>query len=158
MIDRKHDLSTVRQAELLGISSGSVYCLPRPVSDADLALMRRIDELHLVHPFMGAHMLRDQLERQGLLASRRHVASSWAAWALRRWRRSQIPASVCRGTRSTRTFCSSWRSCVPVMFERWTRPPSRWRARVLIIAMSSPSQPMITLAHNGPHPFRSPLF
>lgn len=65
----------MRQAELLGISRGSVYCLPRPVSDADLAFMRRIDELHLVHPFMGAHMLRDQLERQGLRAGGRHIAT-----------------------------------------------------------------------------------
>ena len=61
MIDRDHDLSITRQAELLGMSRGSVYYLPRPVSDADLVLMRRIDELHLEHPFMGARMLRRQL-------------------------------------------------------------------------------------------------
>ena len=47
MIDRNHDLTITRQAELLDISRGSVYYLPRPVSQADLALMRRIDELHL---------------------------------------------------------------------------------------------------------------
>ena len=52
-----------------------MYYLPRPVSDADLAFMRRINELHLVHPFMGAHMLRDQLERQGLRAGGRHIAT-----------------------------------------------------------------------------------
>ncbi len=45
MIDREHKLSVVRQAKLLGFSRGSVYYLPRPVSDGDLALMRRIDEL-----------------------------------------------------------------------------------------------------------------
>jgi putative transposase len=50
-----------------------VYYLPRPVSPADLALMRRIDELHLEHPFMGARMLRDQLARQGIHAGRRHI-------------------------------------------------------------------------------------
>ena len=43
MIERSHDLSITRQAELLGMSRGMVYYLPRPVSDADLALMRRID-------------------------------------------------------------------------------------------------------------------
>jgi len=43
------------------MSRGSVYYLPRPISEADLALMRRLDELHLEHPFMGARMLRDQL-------------------------------------------------------------------------------------------------
>jgi len=58
---------------LLNISRGSVYYLPQPVSPADLALMRRIDELHLEHPFMGARMLRDQLKRQGFAVGRRHV-------------------------------------------------------------------------------------
>ncbi len=48
MIDRDHELSVTRQAELLGISRASVYYLPRPVSDADLELMRRLDALHLL--------------------------------------------------------------------------------------------------------------
>jgi len=75
MIDRDHPLSITQQAQLLGISRGSVYYLPRPVSDADLALMRRIDELHLEHPFMGARMLRDQLLRQGLKVGRKHIGT-----------------------------------------------------------------------------------
>ena len=75
MIDREHDLTITRQAELLDISRGSVYYLPRPVSHADLALMRSIDELHLEHPFMGACMLRDQLHRQGVKAGRRHIGT-----------------------------------------------------------------------------------
>ena len=73
MIDRDHKLSITRQASLLHISRGAVYYLPQPVSPADLALMRRIDELHLEHPFMGARMLRDQLARQGIRVGRRHV-------------------------------------------------------------------------------------
>ena len=48
-----------RQAELLGISRGSLYYLPRAVPAADLAIMRRIDELHLDYPFAGSRMLRD---------------------------------------------------------------------------------------------------
>ena len=75
MIDRDHDLPITRQAKLLNISRGSVYYLPRPVSDADLALMRRIDELHLEHPFMGARMLRRMLQREGVTVGRRHVAT-----------------------------------------------------------------------------------
>lgn len=75
MIDRSHELSVTRQAELLGISRGSVYYLPRPVSEDDLRLMRRLDELHLEHPFMGARMLRDQLWREGLNVGRRHVTT-----------------------------------------------------------------------------------
>ncbi len=58
---------------MLKISRGTVYYPPQPVSPADLALMRRIDQLHLEHPFMGARMLRDQLDRQGIHVGRRRV-------------------------------------------------------------------------------------
>ena len=75
MIDRDHELSITRQAKLLEISRGTLYYLPRPVSPADLALMHRLDELHLEHPFMGARMLRDQLARQGIHAGRRHIGT-----------------------------------------------------------------------------------
>ena len=73
MIDRNHELPITRQAQLLNISRGTVYYLPRAVSPADQALMRRLDELHLEYPFMGARMLRDQLNRQGVHAGRRHI-------------------------------------------------------------------------------------
>ncbi|WP_221065691.1 IS3 family transposase [Methylomagnum ishizawai] len=75
MIDRDHDVSLTRQAELLGISRGSAYYAPKPVPDSDLALMRRIDELHLEHPFMGARLLRDMLRREGFRAGRRHIST-----------------------------------------------------------------------------------
>ncbi len=75
MIHRGHDLSLSRQAALLGISRGSVYYLPRPVSDPDLMLMRRLDELHLEHPFMGARMLRRQLRQEGVKVGRRHITT-----------------------------------------------------------------------------------
>ena len=75
MTDGNHAFSISRQAQLTGISRGSVYYLPRPVSPADLALMRRIDELHLDYPFMGARMLRDQLNREGFKVGRKHVGT-----------------------------------------------------------------------------------
>jgi putative transposase len=75
MIDRGHDLPIKRQAELLNISRGTVYYHPEPVSDADLRLMRRIDELHLEHPFAGSRMLRDLLTREGFEVGRRHVGT-----------------------------------------------------------------------------------
>jgi len=75
MIDKNHDLPITRQAQLLGISRGSVYYLARAVSQADLDLMRKIDQLHLAHPFMGARMLRNQLKRDGVSVGRRHVAT-----------------------------------------------------------------------------------
>ena len=73
MIDRDHDLAITKQAEALNISRGSVYYLPRPVSAADLALMRRIDELHLELPFAGSRMLRGLLAAEGCKTGRRHV-------------------------------------------------------------------------------------
>jgi putative transposase len=57
MIDRKHDLPVSRQTNELGISRGSIYYLLRATSTADLALMRRIDELYLDYPFAGSRML-----------------------------------------------------------------------------------------------------
>lgn len=78
MIDREHPLSITRQAQLLDISRGAVYYLPHPTSDSDLALMRRLDELHLEYPFMGARMLRDQLWREGTAVGRRHVTTLMA--------------------------------------------------------------------------------
>jgi putative transposase len=75
MIDRDHGLSIAKQAKVLGISRGSVYYLPRPVSPADLAVMRRMDELHLDFPFAGSRMLRDLLRQEGIEIGRRHVAT-----------------------------------------------------------------------------------
>ena len=75
MIDAAHDLPVARQAEVLDLSRSSVYYRPRPVSPEDLALMRRIDELHLERPFAGSRMLRDFLEHEGVAVGRRHVAT-----------------------------------------------------------------------------------
>jgi putative transposase len=73
MIDREHDLPIVRQVEALSISRGSVYYLPRPVPEADLAIMRRLDQLHLQYPFAGSRMLRGLLAAEGCKIGRRHV-------------------------------------------------------------------------------------
>ena len=75
MIDRDPALPLKRQAELVGISRGTVYYQPQPVSEEDLALMRRIDELHLNHPFAGSRMLRDLLRLDGIAVGRRHVTT-----------------------------------------------------------------------------------
>jgi putative transposase len=73
MIDRAHDLPISKQAEALGISRGSVYYVPRPVPDTDLVIMRRLDRLHLEHPFAGSRMLRGLLAAEGCKVGRRHV-------------------------------------------------------------------------------------
>jgi putative transposase len=75
MIDRSHGLSVVKQAKVLGISRGSVYYRPQPVSADDLTIMRRMDELHLDFPFAGSRMLRDLLRAEGIAIGRQHVAT-----------------------------------------------------------------------------------
>jgi len=73
MIDRRHNCSITRQAKILGISRSGIYYRPRPVPDADLALMRRIDELHLDYPFAGSRMMQGFLVREGHKVGRMHV-------------------------------------------------------------------------------------
>jgi putative transposase len=67
-------LPVVHQCALLGLSRSSVYYAPRPVRERDLALMRRLDELHLAHPFLGARKLARCLRDEGWQrVGRRHV-------------------------------------------------------------------------------------
>ena len=83
MIDRAHELPLTRQAALIGISRSAVYYQAVAVSERDLALMRRIDELHLEQPFWGSRgllrmLLRDAsiqpwIEQQPL--GRKHVST-----------------------------------------------------------------------------------
>ena len=75
MIDPKHELPIARQAELLEISRAAVYYVPRPISGADLALMRRIDALHLECPFAGSRLLKKLLRTEGHATGRKHVAT-----------------------------------------------------------------------------------
>jgi len=75
MIDRKHALPLTRQAAVLNLSRSSLYYRPRPVAPADLAVMRRIDELHLDYPFAGSRMLRDLLRGESVAIGRERVAT-----------------------------------------------------------------------------------
>jgi putative transposase len=75
MIDRTHELSLTKQASILKISRGIIYYEPEPTSAADLAIMRRMDELHMELPFAGARMLRDLLAAEGSKIGRRHVTT-----------------------------------------------------------------------------------
>jgi len=75
MIDSTAKLSVSRQAIMLGISRGSVYSAPRPVSDADLKLMHRIDKLHMEFPFAGSRMLRGLLVQEGSKLGRKNVVT-----------------------------------------------------------------------------------
>ena len=88
MIDRSHGLPLRRQAAVLRLSRSTLYYEPRLVPAADLAVMRRIDELHLDHPFAGSRMMRDLLRGEGVAIGRERVVSMM--------RRMGIEAMYCR--------------------------------------------------------------
>ena len=75
MIDPTHKLPIVRQTQLLEVSRSSANYTPQPTPEADLALMRSIDRLHLEHPFAGARMVRDLLRLRDFKIGRKHVAT-----------------------------------------------------------------------------------
>src|SRR5471030_2259313 len=82
MIDREHALPLTRQAALLKLSRSSLYYRARPVAPGDLAVMRRIDELHLDYPFAGSRMLRDLLRGEGIEIGRQRVATMMKRMAI----------------------------------------------------------------------------
>ena len=74
MIDRTAELPVTRQCQILALARSTAYYTPQPVPEADLALMRRMDELHLDLPFAGSRMLRDLLRLEGHSVSRKRIA------------------------------------------------------------------------------------
>jgi putative transposase len=95
MIDRGAEVPVKHQAELLDLSRSSVYYEPRAISDRDLVLMRRLDELHLQWPFYGSRKLAAQLQREGQEVGRRHVTTLMRRMgieAMYRRPRTSIPA------------------------------------------------------------------
>ncbi|CAM2156505.1 transposase [Paraburkholderia tropica] len=94
MIDRAHALPIAQQARLVGIARSTVYYQPQPVSETELKLMRRIDELHLEFPFAGARMLARLLRREGIKVGRRHVGTLM--------KRMGVEALYCRPNTSRR--------------------------------------------------------
>ena len=126
MIDRSHELALSIQARSLGIARSTVYREPQPVSASDLAVMHRIDELHLDYPFAGSRMLRAMLVNEGITIGRTHVrtlmrrmggagqgsaceAGGMPAEGSRRCIGVRGQASQQLGTGSTRICCVTWR-------------------------------------------------
>jgi putative transposase len=73
MIDRTHKLPVSRQCQLLEMGRSSYYYQAMPVSQADVDLMRVIDEIHLKYPFYGSRKVRDELKARGIKIGRGHV-------------------------------------------------------------------------------------
>jgi putative transposase len=95
MIDKQGEFPITRQCELLGLNRSGVYYTPRPVPEADLRLMRRIDEIHLEFPTYGSRPISKQLVLEGHQVGRLHVRTLMRLMgleALYRRPRTTIPA------------------------------------------------------------------
>lgn len=95
MISRELQLAVTRQCKLLQLNRSGVYYIPRAVGPQDLRIMRRIDELHLAHPFYGSRRLAAQLRREDFDVGRQHVATLMRRMgieAVYRRPRTSIPA------------------------------------------------------------------
>ena len=127
MIDRTHRLSVTRQAGLLALSRAAVYYTPRPIPATQLAVMRRIDELHLELPFAGSRMLRDLLNGEHVAIGREHVRTLM--------RRMGISAIYRRPTTTRRHPAHP---VFPYLLRRLTitRPNHVWAADITYIPMA----------------------
>src|SRR3984893_15136327 len=110
MIDRSHDLPIAKQVKVLGISRGSLYYLPRPVSAADLAVMRRMDELHLDYPFAGSRMLCDLLQAEGVKIGRRNVVTLMKRMEIEASYRKPNTSKPALGHKIYPYLCVRWKS------------------------------------------------
>lgn len=66
-------LSMRRQCELLGVSRSSLYYQAVGQDPEELAMMRRMDETHLAHPFFGSRMMAQTLRAEGETINRKRV-------------------------------------------------------------------------------------
>ncbi len=73
MIAQEDRLPLTRQCQLLGLNRSAVYYQPAPVSNEDLILMCRIDEMHMKRPFYGSRRIRDWLQDEGHVVNRKRI-------------------------------------------------------------------------------------
>ena len=109
LISPDPQVSLRHQCELLEVCRGRYYYQCCPETEENLALMRRLDELHLEHPVYGSRKLRVLLCREGLEINRKRVVRLLRVWGSRR--STPSPGPVCRGraTRFIRICCGIWR-------------------------------------------------
>ena len=128
MIERGHALPLTRQAEVLKLSRSSLYYRPRPVSAADLAVMRRIDELHLDYPFAGSGMLRDLLRGEGVAIGRQRVATMMKRMGIQALYRRPNTSKPAPGHKIYPYLLRGVAVGRPNQVWRWTSPTCPWRA------------------------------
>jgi putative transposase len=73
LVDPQAELSVRRQCELLNLSRSSLYYEAVPTSQEELALMRRMDEIHLTYPFYGSRKLSHALRTEGHAVNRKRI-------------------------------------------------------------------------------------
>ena len=129
MIDREHDLPITKQVQVLRISRGSVYYLPRLVSATDLEVMRRLDRLHLEFPFAGSRMLQGLLTAEGCKIGRRHVKTLMRRMGIEALYRRPHTTKLSPAPRSIRIYCAAWRLSVRTRSGPWTLPTVRLAPR-----------------------------
>ena len=111
---------------MLGISRGSVHYKPRPVTDADLKLMHRIDKLHM--EFAGSRMVQGLLVQEGFKVGRLHVATLMKRMGIEALFRRTNTSKPAPGAQDLPLICcASCRSPSPIRYGRWPSPKSRWR-------------------------------
>ncbi len=118
----------MRQCELLDLCRSSLYYQPKPISEADRALMRRIDELHLAHPFLGARRLARMLQREGITVGRRHVGTLMQLMGIEAIYRKQRTSIPDKGHRISPYLLA------PVAIER---PDQAWAADITSLPMAT---------------------
>jgi putative transposase len=126
MIDRSHELSVVRQCQILELPRSTAYYTPTPESPENLALMRRIDELHLQFPFAGARMLRDLLRQEGIVAGRKRIGRLMAKMGIE---------ALYRKANTSKKVAGSY--IYPYLLRKLTidRPNQVWAADITYIPM-----------------------
>ena len=86
MITPGSELSIARQAKLLEVSRSSVYYRPKPESQEELDLLKRLDELFTENPMYGSRRLQQMLKRESILVGRRRIRrlmKKLGLWAVR---------------------------------------------------------------------------
>ena len=127
MVDRGCALPLSRQCGLLGVSRSSQYYAPLGESAANLALMRRMDELHPAHPFHGSRQMVRHLRRDGVVAGRHRVRRLMRLMGMEAVYRRPRTARPTRSTACTPTCCAASRSTGRTRCGARTSPASLFR-------------------------------
>ena len=114
MIERDGPLSLSRQCGLLGVSRSSLYYRLKGQRAENLALMRRMDELHMAYPFYGSRQLMRHLRREGVTAGRHRIRRlmrpAQRGWSCSSSASRRMDAGNTRSSQTSQAACSKARN------------------------------------------------